>query len=40
LGGFGVSLVARGTDADELEAVAQEVAAIVTALGSTPDGTT
>jgi len=42
VGGFGVSLVARGTDPAELEAVAQAIAAMITALGGTPvfDGTT
>jgi molybdenum cofactor synthesis domain-containing protein len=36
VGGFGVSLVARGTDPAELETVAQEIAAMITALGGTP----
>ncbi|MCK6452490.1 MAG: molybdopterin-binding protein [Alphaproteobacteria bacterium] len=36
VGGFGVSLVARGTDAGELAAVVDEIAALVTGLGATP----
>jgi molybdenum cofactor synthesis domain-containing protein len=36
VGGFGVSLVARGTDAAELETVAQAIAAMITSLGATP----
>jgi len=42
VGGFGVSLVARGTDPKELETVAQEIAALITSLGGTPvfDATT
>ena len=36
VGGFGVSLVARGTDAAALDRVAQEIAALVTQLGGTP----
>jgi molybdenum cofactor synthesis domain-containing protein len=42
VGGFGVSLVARGTDGKELEAVVEEIATLVTSLGATPvfDATT
>ncbi len=36
VGGFGVSLVARGTEEDELAAVVDEIAALVTGLGATP----
>lgn len=36
VGGFGVSLVARGTDPNELEQVAQEIAALISSLGGTP----
>jgi molybdenum cofactor synthesis domain-containing protein len=36
VGGFGVSLVARGTDAAELETVVREIAALIAALGADP----
>src|SRR5262249_8097551 len=36
MAGFGVSLVARGTDAGVLESVAQEIAALVKSLGGSP----
>lgn len=36
VGGFGVSLVARGTDAAKLETVAQEIAALIVSLGGSP----
>lgn len=42
VGGFGVSLVARGTDAAELDVIAEEIAAMIRVLGGTPvfDATT
>jgi molybdenum cofactor synthesis domain-containing protein len=42
VGGFGVSLVARGTDAAELDAIAEEIAQMIKDLGGTPvfDATT
>jgi len=42
VGGFGVSLVARGPEPNELETVAQEIAALITRLGGSPvfDATT
>ena len=42
IGGFGVSLVARGTDAAELDAIAEEIAQMIRSLGGTPvfDATT
>lgn len=36
VGGFGVSLVARGTDAAKLETVAREIADLITSLGGAP----
>ncbi len=36
VGGFGVSLVARGTDPAMLETVAQEIAALIASLGGSP----
>ncbi|MBL8705680.1 MAG: competence/damage-inducible protein A, partial [Rhodospirillales bacterium] len=42
VGGFGVSLVARGTDAAELDVIAEEIAQMIRGLGGTPvfDATT
>lgn len=42
VGGFGVSLVARGTDAGELDVIAKEIAEMIKGLGGTPvfDATT
>ena len=42
VGGFGVSLVARGTDAAELDVIAEEIAQMIKDLGGTPvfDATT
>jgi len=36
VGGFGVSLVARGTDAAELDVIAEEIAQMIRDLGGTP----